>query len=164
MNWYLTLLFLHIAAAIIFIGGILARQLVRSVAGKSPDVHNFAILSQAAGRIENLMVIPGNLAVLIFGIFLAMITGAPIFGFLQGSPQNWLLVSNILLLIGLITVPLVFAPRGRQFDLALQDALAQGQWTPRLRAVVDDKLVHTVHTAEIVLVVVIVFLMVFKPF
>lgn len=164
MNWYLALLFLHITSTIIFIGGILARQLVRSVAAKSPDVHNFAILSQAAGRIETLMVIPGNLAVIIFGIALALVTGAPIFGFLQGSPQNWLLVSNILLLIGLITVPLVFAPRGRQFDLALRDALAQGQWTPQLRAAVDDKLVHRVHAAEIVLVLVIVYLMVFKPF
>jgi hypothetical protein len=46
--------------AIVFFGGILARQLVRSVAEKSPGVHNFAIRSQAAGRIENLMVIPGN--------------------------------------------------------------------------------------------------------
>ena len=50
MNWYLALLFLHIISTIVFIGGILARQLVRSLAAKSPDVHNFAMLSQAAGR------------------------------------------------------------------------------------------------------------------
>jgi hypothetical protein len=110
------------------------------------------------------MVIPGNLAVIIFGVFLALVTGAPIFGFLQGSSQNWLLVSNILLLVGLVTVPLVFAPRGRRFDLALQDALAQGQWTPQLRAAVDDKLVRVVHVSEIVMVVVVVYLMVYKPF
>jgi hypothetical protein len=61
------------------------------------------------------MVSPGNLAVIIFGVFLALITGAPIFGFLQGSTQNWLLASNILLLVGPITVPLVFAPRGRRY-------------------------------------------------
>ncbi len=164
MNWYLILLFLHITSTIVFIGGILARQLVRSLAARSPDVDNFAMLSQAAGRVETLMVIPGNMAVVIFGVPLALITGAPIFGFLQGSPQNWLLVSNILLLVGLVTVPLVFAPRGRQFDLALRDARAQGQWTPQLRAAVDDKLVHSVHAAEIVLVMFIVFLMVFKPF
>jgi hypothetical protein len=85
------------------------------VAEKSPDVRNFATLSQSAGRSENLIVIPGNLAVIIFGVFLALITGAPIFGFLQGSTQNWLLASNILLLVGLITVPLVFAPRGRRY-------------------------------------------------
>jgi uncharacterized membrane protein len=164
MNWYLVLLFLHLVSAIVFIGGILARQLVRSVAEKSPDVHNFAVLSRAAGRIENLMVIPGNLAVIIIGVFLALITGAPIFGVLQGSSQNWLLVSNILLLVGLITVPLVFAPRGRRFDLALQDALAQGQWTPQLRAQVNDKLVRAVHLGEIILIVVVLYLMVFKPF
>jgi hypothetical protein len=58
----------------------------------------------------------------------------------------------------------VFAPRGSRFDLALQDALAQGQWTPQLRAQVDDKLVRLVHLGEIVLIVVVLYLMVFKPF
>jgi uncharacterized membrane protein len=164
MNWYLVLRFLHIASAIIFVGGILARQLVRSVAENSPDVRTFAILSQAAGRIESFMVIPGNQAVFLFGVILALITGAPVLGVLQGSAQNWLLVSNILLLLGVLTVPLVFVPRGRRFDLALQDALAQGQWTPQLRAMVQDKLVRFVHTAEIVMLVLITYLMVFKPF
>jgi uncharacterized membrane protein len=164
MNWYFVLRFLHIGSAAIFIGGILARQVVRRAAEKSPDVRTFAILSQAAGRIENAMVIPGNLAVIIFGVLLALITGAPMLGFLQGSSQNWLLVSNILLLLGLLNVPLVFAPRGRQFDLALQDALAQGQWTPQLRAAVDDKVVRFVHAVEIALIVVVTYLMVFKPF
>ncbi len=88
MNWYLVLRFLHIASAIIFVGGIFARQFVRSVAYQTDDVRKFAALSEGAGRIEQLMVIPGNLAVIVFGVILALITGAPILGFLQGSSTN----------------------------------------------------------------------------
>lgn len=164
MNWYFVIRFLHITTAIIFIGGIFARQLVRSYAKKADDVQKFSVLSQAAGRIETFMVIPGNVAVIIFGVILALITGHPIFGFLQGASQNWLLVSNILLVLGLLAVPLVFLPRGKKFDVALKAALAKGQMTPELRAELDDRLVQLVHLYEDVSVVIVIFLMVFKPF
>lgn len=164
MNWYLLVRFLHIGSAILFIGGILARQLVRGAAKRSTDVHSFAALNQAAGRIESLMVIPGNMAVIVFGVILAVMSGAPIFGFLQGASQNWLLVTNILLISGIPLVALVFVPRGKQFDLALRDALAQGRMTPQLSAAFEDSTIRIAHAMEIAMVVVIVVLMVFKPF
>lgn len=164
MNSYLVLRFLHIASAIVFIGGIVARQLIRALAKQTPDIQVFAALSQAAGRIETLMVIPGNLAVILFGVLLALVTRAPIFGFLQGASQNWLLASNLLLGFGFLTVPLVFAPRGKKFDLVLKKALAEGRITAELRAELDDKVIRALHVVEIVLVGLIVWLMVFKPF
>jgi len=164
MNWYFAILFLHITAAIIYIGGIFARQVVRSYAKKTDDVHVFAVLSQAAGRIESLMVIPGNIAVILFGMILALMIGYPIFGFLQGASQNWLLVSNILLALGLLAVPVVFIPRGKKFDMVLKDALAEEQMTPELRTALDDRVVQLVHLYEDVSVVIIVALMVLKPF
>jgi uncharacterized membrane protein len=164
VNWYFTLRFLHITATIIFIGGIFARQVVRSYAKKADDVQIFAALSHAAGQIENFMVIPGNLVVIILGIILALMTGAPIFGFLQGAPRNWLLVSNILLIIGMLTVPTIFVPRGKKFDSVLKEAMVAGEMTPELRAELDDKVVRLAHVVEIILVVFIVALMVFKPF
>src|SRR5215210_6961037 len=94
MSWYLVLRFLHIASAMLFVGGLFARQIVRSVAHKTDDVDHFASLTYGAGRIENLMVIPGNMAVILFGVILALITNAPLLGFLQGASQNWLLLSN----------------------------------------------------------------------
>src|SRR5215207_8164073 len=161
MNWYLVILFLHISSVIVFVGGIFARQIVRSVAEKTEDIHQFAALSQGAGRIESLMVIPGNMAAIAFGVILALITHAPILGFLQGASQNWLLVTNILLVIGLLLVPLVFLPRGKTFEPVLQDALAQGQITPQLRVKLNDGVVRFAHGFEIISLVVIVFLMVF---
>ena len=65
---------------------------------KMNDIQSFAIFSQAAGKIEKVMVIPGMAAILVFGVILGLIGHSPILGFLQGAQQNWLLVSNILLL------------------------------------------------------------------
>ena len=164
MNWYLVLRFLHIASAMIFVGGIFARQFVRSVAYQTDDVRKFAALSEGAGRIEQLMVIPGNLAVIVFGVILALITGAPILGFLQGSSTNWLLMANVLLILAFVAVPFVFIPHGKKFDPILRDALAAGQITPQLRAELDDPVVQFAHWYEMVSLVVVVILMVFKPF
>jgi uncharacterized membrane protein len=55
MNWYFVIKFLHIVTAMMLIGGIFGRQLVRAYAKKVDDVQIFAALTQAAGRIENVM-------------------------------------------------------------------------------------------------------------
>src|SRR5215208_6140369 len=116
---FLFVRFLHVASAMWFIGGILARQIVRAYAKRTDNVQRFAALSEAAGRIESTMVIPGNMAVIIFGVILGLLLKAPILGFLQGADRNWLLVSNLLLLIGFFSVPLIFLPRGKKFAVVL---------------------------------------------
>ena len=161
---FLLVRFLHIASAIWFLGGILARQIVRAYAKQTDDVRRFAVMSEAAGRIENTMVIPGNMAVIVFGVILGLIIKAPILGFLQGAERNWLLVSNIILLLGFLSVPLIFLPRGKLFRVVLDDALAKGQMTPELRAHLDDPVVRIAHAYELVSMVAIMYLMVFKPF
>jgi len=161
---FLFVRFLHVASAMWFIGGILARQIVRAYAKRTDDVRRFAALTEAAGRIESTMVIPGNMAVIIFGVILGLLIKAPILGFLQGADRNWLLVSNLLLLIGFFSVPLIFLPRGKKFAVVLEDALAKGQMTPQLRAHLDDPVVRAAHWYELISMPLIVFLMVFKPF
>jgi hypothetical protein len=64
----------------------------------------------------------------------------------------------------LVIVPTVFVPRGKKFDLALEAALAEGQMTPELRAALEDKVVKLAHLYEEVAIVIVVALMVFKPF
>jgi uncharacterized membrane protein len=164
MSLFLWLRFLHVASAMWFIGGILARQILRSYAKRTDEVQRFAVLSEAAGRIERMMVIPGNLAVIVFGVLLSLAIGAPIFGFLQGADRNWLLVSNLILLLGFLNVPLIFLPRGKKFEAALHDALTQGQMTAELRSQLEDPVVRLAHGYELISMVVIVYLMVFKPF
>ena len=161
---YLFIRFLHVASAMWFIGGILARQIVRAYAKRTDNVQRFAAMSEAAGRIERTMVIPGNFAVIVFGVILGLIMGAPILGFLQGADRNWLLVSNLLLVIGGLNVPLIFLPRGKKFDQILEDALARDELTPALRNHLDDPVVRFAHGYEMISMVAVVFLMVFKPF
>ncbi len=161
---FLFVRFLHVASAMWFIGGILARQIVRAYARRTDDVRRFAAMTEAAGRIESTMVIPGNFAVIAFGVVLGLLIGAPILGFLQGEDRNWLLVSNIILLLGFLNVPFIFLPRGKLFRAALEDALAQGQITPELRAHLNDPVVRAAHWYELISMVAITFLMVLKPF
>jgi hypothetical protein len=163
MNSYLFLKYIHELAAFWFIAGIIGRQLVRHLARRSDHVERFALLSQVAGRFESLMVIPGNLLVILFGVLPAWRGGWPIFGFLQGADANWLLLSNVILLAGFFLVPLVYLPRGKRFGQALQEALAAGKMTPQLTAVLDDPVVKWAHRGEYAGLLLIIALMVFKP-
>jgi uncharacterized membrane protein len=164
MSWYTVLKFLHVVAVIVCVGGLFARQLVRQHAKKMSDVHLFAAFSQAAGRIDSFMVIPGMTAIMVFGVILALIGGLPILGFLQGASQNWLLVANILLIGILAIIPTVLVPGGKKFEPILQAALAKGEITSELRAAMNDNATKLAHWYEELALIAIVALMVLKPF
>ena len=164
MNWYLIVKYLHILAVAIAIGGMFARQLVRGFAKRSADIKTVASLTPVALRIDRTMVIPWSNLILLLGIILALMQQWPIFGFLQGASQNWLLVSNILLIIMLALIPAVFIPHNKKVESLLQTALAEGRITPELSAALNDKKDQVAHHAEEIIVLVIAALMVLKPF
>jgi uncharacterized membrane protein len=164
MSWYNFFKFLHILAVVVMVGGIFARQLVRGIAKKSDDVKTIASLTQVAGRIDRVMVIPGGNLVLIFGVILAWMLKWPIFGFLQGASQNWLLVSNILLVMTIIPVAVVFIPYNKKLESIIQAVHAEGHVTPELRAVLDDKVNKLAQHIEEIAILAVATLMVLKPF
>lgn len=88
MSWYLIVKYLHIVAVTTTTGGMFARQLVRDIAKKSNDVKTVASLTQAATRIDRVLIIPWSSIILPLGIILAVMMKWPIFGFLQGASQN----------------------------------------------------------------------------
>lgn len=163
MNWYPVVKLLHIVAVMVCVGGIFARQLVRQSMKKAREIRDFAILNEAAGRIERIMVIPSTSAILVFGIILALMSGMPMLGFLQGASQNWLLASNILLLGMVLIVPTIFVPRGKRFEVVFQEALARNEITTELRGAMDDRVVRIAHMYEEAAVMIIAALMVLKP-
>ena len=61
-------------------------------------------------------------------------------------------------------VPLIFLPRGRVFERALEDAVRDGRMTPELHASLDDPVARWGHLFEIAGVTLVVLLMVLKPF
>jgi uncharacterized membrane protein len=164
MTLLLSLRLLHILSAMVMIGGIFARQALRRLAESGDDVRKFAALTEGAHRIERLMVIPGSMAVIVLGVILALATGAPILGFLQGQEQNWLLASNLLIISILLIIPTVFLPHRRRLEHALKLASQQGHMTSELRTVIATRRVRLWHIYEQVAVVAVVALMALKPF
>ena len=164
MNWYLIIKYLHITAVAITIGGMFARQLIRGIALKSDDIKTVASLTHAAVRMDRAMVIPGSNLMILFGIILAVMQKWPIFGFLQGADRNWLLVSNLLLLVMIVLIPVVFIPHNKKVESLLQAALAEGRVTPELSAALNDRRNILAHLAEEAIVLVVAALMVLKPF
>jgi hypothetical protein len=164
MTWLKLFLFLHIMSSIMLVGGTFARQIVRAYAKKSSDVRIISELYKAAGQIETVMIRPFTLFVVLFGAIYAVMIKAPLFGFLQGADQNWLLVTNILVLLIPFPIIFFFIPRGKIFEPIMQDALAKGEVTPELRDQLHDPAMGSVHIVEMIGVVFVVILMVFKPF
>lgn len=164
MNWYNVFKFLHILAVVWMVGGMFARQIVRGIAKKSDDVKTVASLSQVAMRLDRAMVIPGGNFVLVFGVILALMLKWPIFGFLQGADQNWLLVSNLMLVAIMVIIPTVFIPHNKKVDALLQTALAEGRVTSDLRSALNDQKNRLAHNIEEILVLAVTALMVLKPF
>jgi uncharacterized membrane protein len=164
MNWYLIIKFLHILAVTITIGGMFARQLVRGMAKKSNDVKTVASLTHVVMRIDRAMVIPWSNIMIMVGIVLASMQKWPIFGFLQGSSQNWLLVSNILLLVMIALIPGVFIPHNKKVEALLQTAMTEGKITADLTAALHDQKNILAHHVEESIVLVVAALMVLKPF
>jgi uncharacterized membrane protein len=154
------LVLLHVAVAFWFVAGLIGRNVALGRARFGGQLEVVAELVQLAGRFERLMVIPGSFAVLLLGLLVAWAQGRP----LAGSGNGWLLVSLILYVALMAQVPLVFRPRGRVFDRALEDAERQGRVTPALASAFRDPVVATARNLELVGVAVILALMVTKPF
>jgi hypothetical protein len=104
------------------------------------------------------------MALLVFGLFTAWAQGWPILGFLQGGSTNWLLVSIVLYVSMIPLIALVFLPRGKTFEAALNEATAQGQLTAALSNAFQDRAVANAHTYELIATALVIVLMVTKPF
>lgn len=165
MNLYLFMKLLHVLAAFWMISGVVGRGLTFWQAGKAKDVRAVHALLQISEFFERYAVIPVSLAVLVFGLVVTWMQKWPLFGFLQGSPKNWLFVSFVLFVgISAFIAPLGLVARRRERARALEEALAQGTMTLRLIAALHDKVVIRFRAAEMVTLLVIIVLMVMKPF
>jgi uncharacterized membrane protein len=165
MNLYLLMKLLHVLAAFWLISGVVGRGLTFWQAGKAKDVRAVHALLQISEFFERYAVIPVSIAVLVFGLVVTWMQKWPLFGFLQGSPKNWLLVSFLLFVgISAFIGPFGLIARRKERTVAIEEALAQGTITPRLTAALQDKVVTRFRTVEMVVLLVIIILMVTKPF
>ena len=165
MTLYMFMKLLHILAAFWLISGVVGRGLAFWQARRAKNVQAVHALLQISEFFERYAVIPVSVAVLIFGLIVTWMQKWPLFGFLQSSPSNWLLVSFILFFgISVFVGPLGLAARRKERERALKEALAQETITLRLLAALNDKVVLRYRLAEFVVLLIIIILMVTKPF
>jgi hypothetical protein len=155
----LLLKLLHIGIAITFIAGAVGRSLILARAARAREVETAFALSQAAAPFEQMAIWGSNL-ILPAGMATAWAQGYAWFGLTTG----WMLLATILLLSTVPLVPLVFIPRHKRFDGEMAAARASGTITPGLQAAFADRWVALARGYEYAAIVVILVLMVFKPF
>jgi hypothetical protein len=115
---------------------------------------------RVADRFEKLMVIPGSAAVLVLGLATMVAQDRS----LLGDGNRWLLVSLILYVALAALVPTVFLPRGKRYEVALEQARASGTVTTALTEALNDPIVALARRVELGVVAAIIVLMVTKPF
>lgn len=165
MSLYLLMKLMHVLAAFWMISGVVGRGLTFWQAGKAKDVQSIHALLQISEFFERYAVIPVSIAVLVFGLIVTWMQKWPLFGFLQGSPINWLLVSFVLFVgVSAFIGPLGLIARRKERTRAIEEALSQKRITPRLTAALNDKVVTRFRAAEMVVLLLIIVLMVMKPF
>src|SRR5690349_18863591 len=89
MSLALGMKLLHVLVAFWLVCGLVGRAVVLAEAEKASEITQVRSLVTAAGRFENLMVIPGSAAVLLLGLATAWALGLTILGVFQGASTNW---------------------------------------------------------------------------
>lgn len=155
---------IHIVGAFFMVSGIIGRETAYLRAKKATDIKIVAEMMQLVLFFTNKMVAPFGQVVLWAGIITAVAQGWPLFGFLQGGSTNWVLASLILEILILGNVFGIMRPLGLALGKTIGPAIGQGKITPELTAAMNNPKRHNAQIAEYIFLVLIILLMVLKPF
>ena len=153
----------HSLIGVLFIAGLIGRWVTLGYASRMTDLPSLTQVLAVSARFERI-VIGTSLFVLLFGLITAVAQDRPFLGPIQGAPIDWLFVSLVLYLSVTFLVPFVFLPRRRHFDAALEEAGRQGEVTDRLRVAFRDPVLFAARAYELGAMVVVLVLMIAKPF
>jgi hypothetical protein len=153
----------HAVLGVWIIAGLVGRWVTLRQAATSSDIAAVHTLLRLSDRFE-WMVIRIPPVVLLLGVATAIAQGRPFLGPLQGAPIDWLFVSIAIYLSVIPVIPLVFIPRGKIFAAALAEATESGVVTEALTARFRDPVVFAAHVYELGVMVVVLVLMITKPF
>jgi hypothetical protein len=155
---------IHVLLVFWLVAGIVARDHAFRAAAHTDDLQRLRWLVDLGGVFERAMVRPATFAVLVAGLIAAWARGWPILGFLQGGSVNWVLAALLIYLSIIPVIVWVFIPRGKIFRQALDAAVERGSITPELMAALRDPTVEAARRYELVMIGVLTFLMVARPF
>ena len=162
MNWFVLWKLLHVLSVIWLMAGLLARPTVLAAARRAPDVRMLKGIADVSGRLEDRMIAPGIFAVLITGIVAAIAGGYSLFGPLTGGPW-WIFIPVALMVIAIVTTPMTLG-RDRRWGQALEESAAAGVITDKLRPFLQRDAMVRRYAPDIVSALIIIVLMVTKPF
>lgn len=157
------LLWFHISGVITFSIGMVASFVITAFIAREKELKVIQSLTQLGRKFGRFMDIGGAL-MLLAGFALAWREEEPMLGFLQGSDENWLLVSILLFLTSLPLVYFGYWRRERSAGIELEKAVKNEKFSPALKTALADKRIRNGKIFEIATYAVIVFLMVVKPF
>jgi len=159
---YTLLKLLHVLSAMWLVAGLLGRAVALSTARRSPEMRIIKAIADVSGRLENLMIAPGILAVLVTGIATAVVGGISLLGPIDDGPL-WVFVPLLILVFAVATTPMTLS-HDRRWGQALEDAAQRGAVTDTLRPYLDGRAMIRRYAPDISAVALIVVLMVLKPF
>ena len=166
MTLGLILKLLHILAAFALVGGEIGRTIAFRRARQATDVKIVAEMLQIFTFLTTKLVSIGGMLTVVLGLIAAGAQGGAvlILGFLMGGEINWVLASLVLYIVIMAITFSVSIPRGKVLGQALAAALKEGKITPELTAALNDRAMNTANVIVQILILVIIVLMVLKPF
>lgn len=147
MTWYEFLLFVHIAAAMIWLGGAFTFQMYGAVVRRGGDPEELARFAGRAGVLAERMFVPASLVVILAGVGM-MIDGNWDWG------QLWVIFALVTFAASFVTGLFVISPIAKRIPIA-------GPTTPAGQALI--RRLFTILRIDLVFMYAIVFAMVVKP-
>ncbi len=161
MTWYLLLKLAHVLCVVVCVSGIIGRSLVRLRIPGATTIQTLQELMALVGRFDEWLVIRGSQATLVSGLLLGWIGG---WHYIVANHPTWIFLSLLLFLSLLPLAFLIFLPRGKAFGKVFQVAVAEGRITSELRAALADPAVRAATIYGFIMVGLVLYLMVVKPF
>ena len=147
MSWYEFLLFVHITAAVIWLGGAFTFQMYGAVVRRGGDPEEIARFAGRAGVLGERMFVPASLLVVLAGVGL-MIEGSWAWG------ELWVIFALITFAASFVTGLFVISPMAKKIPVV-------GPTTPAGQALIQR--LFTILRIDLVYMYAIVFAMVVKP-
>jgi len=153
----------HALAGVAFVVGLAGIWIVSDFASRADTPASMRQLLRVARPFGQLTT-GGGITLTVLGVATAIALGRPLLGPLQGGSVDWLFVS-VLLLIPIFGFLAVVYPRfGHRLGEALSAAEAEGRITADLTAAWADPVYRLARRYELGAVIVILALMISKPF
>jgi uncharacterized membrane protein len=158
------LVVLHVLFAFLLVSGLIGRALCYALASKAGDLATLRARAEIGLVFDHSFIRPSSGLLLLTGLIAAWIRGWPILGALQGGTSNWVFAALVLYLLNIPMIALIHAPKERAYHRAVAEAAKGGAITPAVLASLGGPQLALGRTFEVLVTVIILWLMVAKPF